>query len=321
MARVAKTAVPAPLIGTEKEVYSSPTTEETKIMQALVLSGGGASGAYEVGAIKYLSTALGIHPDIICGTSVGAINGAFLTQFEKGNEIRASIELEHLWRGINTNCIYQKWYYGLLWYVPILWKKSVYNTEPIQRLLRNNLDVKRIAASKRQLRVIATSLSTGECRSWSEKDEDIIEGVLTSSSYPIFFEPIIIDQVPWSDGGLRNITPLRTAIGLGATEIFVITCQPSKVTFKPKPSLKVLDQIPRVLDIMTNEINRDDIRKTELVNELVKKGCAPEKRDIKIRMVQAQNSLGDSLDFSPAKNEALIALGFLDASKQLKYLL
>jgi NTE family protein len=287
-------------------------------MKALVLSGGGANGAYEVGAIKYLFTVLGVQPDILCGTSVGAINNSFLAQFKKGNEIQSAVQLTNLWNSINTDTVYKKWYNGLLWYLPVLWKESVYNTEPIREFIRQNLDPKRVATSGKKLRVVAVSWTTGEAQTWSEDDEDIAEGVLASSCFPIFFWPIKIKGVPWVDGGLRNITPLRTAIELGATEIYVVTCQPPKISFTAKPKLKVLDQVPRALSIMTNEIHRDDIKKTELINQLCKAGKAPQgKKEIVIKLVQARSSLGDSLDFSPDKNRALMDLGFTDAADQL----
>jgi len=286
-------------------------------MKAVVLSGGGANGAYQAGALKYILGVMGVQPDIICGTSVGSINGSFLAQFKKGEEIRASLELISLWKGINTACIYKKWYHGLLWHLPVLWKESVYNTSPIQKLLRENLDQKKIAESGRKLRVVGVSFTTGECRRWEESDENIIDGVLASSSFPIFFQPVMVDGVPYTDGGLRDITPLNAAIELGATEVYIVTCQTPAVAFKPKPGLKVLDQIPRALSIMTNEINRNDLRKTQLYNELCRAGKAPGKKEIDLKLVQDQRSLGDSLDFSLEKNRALIDLGYSDAEKQL----
>jgi len=288
-------------------------------MKALVLSGGGANGAYEAGAIKYLFSVLGLQPDILCGTSVGAINSSYIAQFKKGEEIDASHRLIDLWKSIDTPDIYKKWYHGLLWYLPVLWKESVYDSSPVRKFLQDNLDANLIAGSGKKLKVIGTSLCTGENRSWGESDDDIVEGVLASSSFPIFFHPIMIYGIPWSDGGLRNITPLRTAIEMGATEVYVVTCQPPKVTFEPKPGLKVLDQIPRVLDIIMNEIHRDDIRKTELINELVRAGKAPEgKKEVTVKLVEAQSDIGSSLDFSPRKNAALIDLGFSDAHDQLE---
>jgi len=287
-------------------------------MKAIVLSGGGANGAYQAGALKYILGMLGVQPDIVCGTSVGAINASFLAQFKKGEEIRASVELVNLWKGINTAHIYKKWYHGLLWYLPVLWKESVYNTAPIQKLLRENLDPQKIAESGKQLRVVGVSFTTGECRRWGETDPLLVEGVLASSSFPIFFQPVMVDGIPYTDGGLRDITPLNAAIELGATEVYIVTCQPPATSFKPKPGLKVLDQIPRALSIMTNEISRNDLRKTQLINELCKAGKAPEgKKEIKLHLVQDQRSLGDSLDFSPEKNRALIDLGFSDSEKQL----
>ncbi len=55
-------------------------------MRALVLSGGGAKGAYEVGALKYLLLDKETQYDIICGVSVGALNASFLSMYPLGQE-------------------------------------------------------------------------------------------------------------------------------------------------------------------------------------------------------------------------------------------
>ena len=67
-------------------------------MRALVLSGGAAKGAYQVGALKYLLGELELKYDAVCGTSVGAINAAFLAMFEHGKEKECIESLEKLWK-------------------------------------------------------------------------------------------------------------------------------------------------------------------------------------------------------------------------------
>lgn len=282
-------------------------------MLAIVLSGGGANGSYQVGALKYLLCEKKLKPEIYCGTSVGAINSSFLSQYPIGKDTDGILKLEQLWNKLDTSSIYKKWYNGWLWYLPALWKKSVYNTQPVRDLIKNNLDEKKIQSSGKKLRVIGVSLSTGECKTWTETDKDIVAGVQASSSFPIFFTPIEVQGIAFSDGGLRNITPLRTAIELGATQIYVIVCSPERVTFEAKPSLSVLDQVTRTLDIMCDEINRNDIRKAVLHNELCKVTNNEGKRFVDITLIQPRSCLGDSLDFSHTKNCGLIELGYQDA--------
>jgi len=282
-------------------------------MLCICLSGGGANGAYEVGALRYLLCEKGLKPEIYCGTSVGAINSSFLAQYPIGEDSEGILRLEQLWDKLDTSSIYTKWYNGWLWYLPVLWKKSVYNTQPVRDLIENNLDAEKIRSSGKKLRVIGVSLSTGECKTWGEEDFNIVKGVQASSSFPIFFTPVDVAGVAFSDGGLRNITPLRTAIDLGATEIYVITCSPERITFEANPDLSVLNQVTRTLDIMCDEINRNDIRKALLYNELCKYKKDGNKRFVDIKLIQPKAYLGDSLDFSHAKNRGLFELGYQDA--------
>lgn len=289
-------------------------------MLAIVLSGGGANGAYEVGALQYIFENYKIQPDIYCGVSVGAINSTYLAQYQKGEELIAINNLKNLWDKINNDSIYKKWYGGWLWYLPALWKESIYNTHPVRNLIRKNLDENKILESGKKLRIIGISLNTGECKTWTEKSGDVVTGVMASSSFPIFFTPVQSRGISYSDGGLRMITPLKPAIELGADKIITITCSPEKVTFESKFKLNVLNQVTRTLDIMCNEINRDDLKKCILYNKLSKLDPKCNKRYVDITVVQPDSYLGDSLDFSPDKNKALMVLGYSDAKKVIKNL-
>src|SRR5947209_6399044 len=71
---------------------------------ALVLSGGGSRGAFEVGAVNFLYDHFDVRPDVICGTSVGAINAAKLAEGATASEKRTALsELTSLWLGMNDN--------------------------------------------------------------------------------------------------------------------------------------------------------------------------------------------------------------------------
>jgi len=288
-------------------------------MLAIVLSGGGANGAYEVGALQYILAHC--NPEIYCGVSVGAINAAFLAQYGLGREKQAIAELKNLWMHLKDSSIYKQWCYGLLWYLPALWKGSVYNTKPVRDLISGNLQIESLKWSGKKLRVVGVSLNTGECKMWTEKDNDIIAGVQASSSYPIFFSPIRVGDSSYSDGGLRSITPLRTAIDAGAKRIIVVTCTPKTITMSKKTSFSTLEQVTRTLDIMCSEINRDDLRAARLHNELAvekaKHGECHSKRYIDIHVVQPEKELGDSLNFERKKNISLMDIGYADAGAVL----
>jgi hypothetical protein len=98
-----------------------------------------------------------------------------------------------------------------------------------------------------------------------------------------------------------------------------VTCDPKNVTFKKEYKPSTIEQISRVVDIMCSEINRDDLRKAQLHNDLAEAYAMAHKfyhkRWVSITVVQPEASLGDSLDFSPAKNKRLMQLGYQDAKK------
>src|SRR4051812_31705845 len=129
-------------------------------MRALVLSGGGSKGAYQVGALYHLINDLGINYDILCGVSVGAINCGFLSQFQKGEEFKSIVRLSDLWLKINTNSIYRRWHpFGRL---HALWQKSFYDSSPLHDLIKNNINIDKVRESGKQISVGAISLSSGK---------------------------------------------------------------------------------------------------------------------------------------------------------------
>jgi len=289
-------------------------------MRALVLSGGGANGDYQVGALQHIIGDLGVKYDAFCGVSVGALNGAFLAQFSDGQEKESIDLLEVLWDSIDDDAIIKKWCHGLLGNLPgILWKDSVYSTEPLRDLVRRNLDTARLKASGKQLRVGAVAWGSGDYQLWTEKDDDAPQGVLASSSFPLFFEDTIARGVPWTDGGLRNITPLKAAIDLGADRIDVIRCSPGQVGGHVERHPGKLTKVKRMLEILLDEVERGDLARALDINDLCQAVSNGNKellsrKFIDIRVLAPHVDLGDSLDFDPVKNKTNRQRGYRDAS-------
>lgn len=279
-------------------------------MRALVLSGGGSKGAYEVGAVQYLYQALGRSYDIICGVSVGALNGAFLAQYKKGAEVQASQGLDALWDGVNDARIYKHWF-G--WYLAALWKPSVYNTKPLQDLVREKLDAKAVRESGKALRVGAVDLLNAQYKLFDENYKDLAGAVIASSAFPVMFTPIDMEGGTWTDGGVRDITPLKAAIQLGATEVDIIMCSPSGLKPMAKGG-KALQVALRALDILTDEVNANDIAKAQLHNRLVKAGVGDGKRFIDFHIIRPVDELiENSLNFDPKLQKGMRERGYNDA--------
>jgi NTE family protein len=283
--------------------------EDGVVMRGLVLSGGGANGAFEVGVLRHILGELQIHYEVICGVSVGALNGAVLAQYQQGQEKEAFEHLATVWEQVNRDKdIYRKWCHGLLWHLPVLWHKSIYSTKPLQKIVEEHVALVQLRTSGKQFRVGAVCWNTGEYRLWNQVHGTIKEAILASSAFPVFFEPIKIEGAWYTDGGLRDITPIKAAIDAGCDRIDVIQC--GKAYTEPVTGMpKVLKQIQVCLDIVLNEIDRNDYEKAVMVNRLVEAG-ASDKKLVELHRIRPASSLGDSLDFGREKRERNNALGY-----------
>jgi NTE family protein len=290
--------------------------------RALVLSGGAAKGAYQVGALKHLMGDLKIQYDAVCGISVGAINGGWIAMFPHGQEVECIDGLEEMWRGLTTSDIYVNWLnwpkpFSYLGYIKALWKPSIYNSQPLMNLIRTKYDSERMRASGKSLRVGAVNLNTGAFRVFDESFEDMTEAILASSSFPGAFLPIKIDGQLWTDGGVKEVTPLKSAISLGAKAIDVIITSPEKdlSDFTENPNMIKLG--PRIVDIMSEEIMLNDLDRMLEINKLIKNGAKiPNKRYIDIRIIRPNETLVESsLSFEQEFIGPMIDKGYEDARK------
>ena len=289
-------------------------------MKALVLSGGAAKGAYQIGVLQRLLGELKTKYDIITGISVGAINAAYLAMFPHGQEVECIKNLEGIWRGLSTSDIYVNWIkFKYLSYIFALFKSSLYNSSPLRHLVEEHYDPELIQQSGKKLRIGAVSLNTGEYRIFTENASNMIDAILASSSFPAAFCPIEMDNQLWTDGGVREITPLKVAITEGATEIDVIVTSPKdsleKTDYSNTPSLLKLG--PRVIDIMSSEIMKNDLLRATEINDLIKNGAnIPGKSYIPIRIFRPENKLVESsLLFEQQYIGPMIEQGYQDAIK------
>jgi len=282
-------------------------------MRALVLSGGGVKGAYQVGVLcKWLYEDHRSY-DIMCGVSVGALNTSFLSQYKKGNEREAYNALLALWNTIDDSKIYKKWF--LIRELAGIFKPSLYNSQPLMDLVRAYLDTDKIKNSGIKLRIGAVSLESGKYFLFDENHPKIVEGVIASSAFPTFLTPIEIDGEIWTDGGVRTVTPIAAAIKAGATHIDVVMTSPadSTIGFKKKPN--AIDITMRVIDLMSDEIIANDIKLASMVNRAIRKGAnLPDKKIITFNIIRPKNVLiKNSLDFNPEGIKRMMEIGYNDS--------
>lgn len=182
---------------------------------AFALGGGGVLGAYEVGMLRALVDA-DIRPDLVVGTSVGAINGAMVAADPSAAAIS---RLEHLWSSIGEAGVFGG---SLLTQVGTLLRSRthVHGNEPLRRLLVEHLPVSRIEELAVPFQCVAASIERAGAHWFS--DGPIVDAVMASASVPGLLPPVQIGGEHYLDGGLVHSIPIGRAVALGAHTVYVL---------------------------------------------------------------------------------------------------
>lgn len=195
---------------------------------ALVLCGGGARGAMQVGFYQAI-VELGLSFDLVIGSSVGALNGALISAD------MPPTELAQLWRGLKKRDVLAWNWRGLRGETG-----GLYTFAPLRRLLHEVLPIRCFEELKHPLVITTTNLQTGQpC--YHERQGELIEPVIASMSLPGAFPPVWIAGHQHVDGGIADNVPFDKALDRGARELLMIscTCCPQNSTALASP-LKIL---------------------------------------------------------------------------------
>ncbi len=222
---------------------------------ALILSGGGARGAYEVGVLSYVLDHIGrlrknpLRFDFILGTSVGAINACFLAA-HAADPALAARRLGNIWTEIDIGEVLR---FGLkqMTSLPRLLlgggaeSVGIFDVSPMTRLVEREIPWRSVTKSLRAGHLAALSVSTTEVSSgktvlFMQTRGDIAlpthapprtvirntrvgpHHALASAAIPVLFPQVRIGSELFMDGGVRQNTPIAPALGLGATHVFAI---------------------------------------------------------------------------------------------------
>lgn len=279
--------------------------------RALVLSGGGSRGAYQVGVLSQLSKYVEGGFQYISGTSVGAINAVGIAHFKPEEFHLGAQWVENLWTQDikNTKSIWKKRFPP---YIAGLFNMSIGQTKPLRQLLHRVVDEDQVRASGIELRMPAVNIETGELRVYTQHD-NLITAQMASSAFPGAFPPEYDQGSYWTDGGVRDIAPLRGAIEWGAAEIYVILTRTPERIYGKKEYKSTLGLLRATVEIMTMEVMLNDIRRCMDINERIKEGSAAlGHRPITLHVIIPSEKLGDSLLFEQYLIQPQIALGKRD---------
>jgi NTE family protein len=220
----------------------------------MILSGGGARGAYEVGVLWYifddLTRILGAPPpiDVLCGTSVGAINACYLAA-HLGDPVLGLRRLVELWSELELTRVLGFGVKQVVTLPRVLLGGGggygLFDVRPMADIVQREISWRAVSRCVRKrllgaLTVSCTEVSTGRTVVFMQVSPDVAvpstapprtlfradrigpQHALASAAIPLLFPPVRIDDELYLDGGLRQNTPIAPALRLGATRIFAI---------------------------------------------------------------------------------------------------
>lgn len=242
------------------ELYIAPEPEETPGDLAIMLTGGGARAAYQVGLLLGLAKHFpDLKFDIVTGVSAGAINAVFLAAKE-GTLAEKAESLRKMWCDLQCEHVFRPNYAALLPFRNAVkavlprhlarTPRGIFNAAPLATLLRRILDCPHRGAPIEGIRrnlargdlksvaLITLDYSTGQSVRWVQgRTHDVFEGpnrravntqmtvehVLASAALPFVFPAVRIGSQWHGDGGIRLSAPLSSAVHLGARRIIAMS--------------------------------------------------------------------------------------------------
>ena len=314
-------------------------TERAKPVVGLILSGGGARAAYQVGVLKAIATML---PEgapnpfpVICGSSAGAINAAALaiyaTHFHEGVH-----RLVHVWRNFRVEQVFRADARGIL-LNGLRWGAALFlgglgrrnphallDRTPLRRLLQARLPCERIrssieAGALRALSITCSGYGSGQSVTFYQGVSTIApwnrvrrigcpaeitcDHLMASSSLPLIFAAEKINREYFGDGSMRQTSPLSPALHLGAERVLVIGLRQETRASPVRENGGEYPPLAQIAGHVLNSIFLDsldaDIERLRRINRTVQM-IPPAQREHGLRVV-------DALVISPSQELESIA--------------
>ena len=183
---------------------------------AFVLSGGASLGACQAGMLEALYER-GIRADMIVGSSVGAINGAFIAS--RPPTVDTARKLQGIWTALNRSQVLPA--NPLAAGLGLLGKRDhIVPVDPLRRLVRSHVEFQDLEEAAVEIHVIAADSLTGEEVRLSRGPA--VQAILASAAIPGVFPCVHWDGRRLMDGGAINNTPISHAVELGADRVIVL---------------------------------------------------------------------------------------------------
>ncbi len=303
---------------------------------ALILTGGGARAAYQVGVLKAISEWFphqgGLPFKVICGTSAGAINGTGLACYASNFRLGVK-KIEWVWDNFATAQVYKTDFRNQLLQlvsnalpnrqqVPAR-QLAVLNNAPLRLLLSKLIDFSRIERHisrgyLRALSVSASSYTTGNSVNFFQAEPEIpdwhrvkrqgirhelnLEHLMASSALPMVFPASQIGDHYYGDGSIHQQAPLSPAIHLGARKILVIGTSTAPIPAQDGEQLPptTADIAGHLLETVFSDSLRSDLERLQRINQTVHLLSKSQQRKVDLDMVHTHV-------INPRQNLTLIA--------------
>ncbi|WP_392543877.1 patatin-like phospholipase family protein [Oryzobacter telluris] len=184
-------------------------------LTAYVLGGGGVLGSTQVGMVRALAEA-GVRPDLVLGTSIGALNGAFVAA-DPG--VEGAARLAEVWEAVVRD--------GVFLENPVRqaarvakYRTHLLSNAPLRHVIGQYLPVSTFDGLEVPFQCVAACIEDAGGHWFSEGE--VTDPVVASCSVPGLFPPVVIDGRHYLDGGLVHSIPVGRALALGATRIYVL---------------------------------------------------------------------------------------------------
>ncbi len=192
----------------------SSINETARPKTAFVFAGGGSFGAIQVGMMQALA-AHGVTADMVVGSSVGALNGAYYAGTPTLDGVK---QLAKIWRGLTRQDVFPV---TIRAFIGFLWRRDfLVSHMGIRKLIRNNLPYKNLEDSKIPVHIVATEMLSGHSVTLSEGSAE--EAIVASTSIPGAFAPVKYKNMFLADGAISSNTPINVAIQQGAQRLIVM---------------------------------------------------------------------------------------------------
>jgi NTE family protein len=294
---------------------------------ALILSGGGARAAYQVGVLKAIAELIpdtGHNPfQIICGTSSGAINAAKLAT--EADHFHGSVaNLEKLWSTLQPHNIHHVNLSSILKNLLKLFASffhgglsegrplSILDNAPLRHLLVHNLDMNRLKYMVQRgelhaLCISALGYTSGHnisfidghdsIKGWKSarrcgiKTELNFDHILASAALPAIFPAVRINREYFGDGALRQTAPLSSALNLGAKKLFIIGVSGNA---KESYQRETVIHSPSIAQVMSQLLNsafidslEEDVDMVKRINTFSQELSKEARKKLKVNTVDA----------------------------------